>query len=320
MLSLATCAGVLAAAPVAQAATVSGTALEVDRASQTLQIVNAHHQVMTMQTAGLSRDVRTGAKLRLRTTGRRATSVVVTGHARTVSFYARVVAAGAGRISLRLGDGRGYALSSRTRIREAHARAGQPGRKAARARRGDVVLVRSSEHASGSRTTLQVQDRGTDIGADERHVEGVVSDIDDDGFSIVVGGRALSLRADAETADVLDLCDRVAVGYHADRGTAVADVAVVTQRSGDDGCPEVPDAADDDFDSETAETEVEGTVLFIERNAGWLSVATPMGPTVYFVDDRALLDGLRPGDQAGVVFSSAADPGHIVADDVFAWS
>ena len=67
-------------------------------------------------------------------------------------------------------------------------------------------------------------------------------------------------------------------------------------------------------------TEVEGTVLFIERSAGWLSVATPAGPTVYFVTDRALLDGLHVGDTAGVVFSSAADPGHIVADDVFSWS
>ncbi len=318
MLSLATCAGVLAAAPVAQAATVSGTALEVDRASQTLRIVNAHHQVMTMRTARLSRDVRAGAKLRLRTTGRRATSVVVTGHARTVSFYARVVAAGADRISLRLGDGRGYALSPRTPIRAPHARAGQAGRKAADARPGDVVLVRSSEGASGSRTTLALKDPKTDIGADERHVGGVVSDIDDDGFSIVVDGRVLSMRADADTVDALDLCDHVAVGYHADRGTVVADVAVVTQRSGDDGCPEVPDDA---FGPETADsTEVEGTVLFIARTAGWLSVATPMGPTVYYVSDRALLDGLRPGDEAGVVFSSAADPGHIVADDVFAWS
>jgi hypothetical protein len=180
------------------------------------------------------------------------------------------------------------------------------------------VLVRSSEDASGSRTTLALKDPKTDIGADERHVGGVVSNIDDDGFSMVVDGRVLNLGADANMVDMLDLCDHVAVGYHADRGAVVADVAVVTPRSGDDGCPEVPD---DVFGPEMADsTEVDGTVLSIERNDGWLSVATPTGPTVYFVDDRTLLDGVHPGDEAGVVFSSAADPGHIVADDVFAWS
>jgi hypothetical protein len=318
ILSLITFAWVLAAAPVAQAATVSGTALQVNRTAQTLRVVNARHQAITLQTGGLSADVRPGARLRVRTIGRRATSVVVTGHARTVSFLGRVVAAGARGISLRLGDGRAYQLHSHARLGGRDARADDVGETARGASAGDVVLVTTSGRAGESRTTLQVKDTKTDIGPVERHVDGVVSDVDDDGFSIVAGGRVLNLRADADTFDTIDLCDRVAVSYHAAGAAIVADVAVVTTSSGDDGCDEVPDTA---FEPDPMDfIELAGTVLSVEPGAGRLSVATSSGPVAVVVADHALLVGLHVGDEVGVVFSPSADPAHIVADDVFSWS
>jgi hypothetical protein len=193
----------------------------------TLRLVDSHHRVTDVHVRS-ARGLKRGAEVAIR-----HGAAQVTGHARTISFYGRVVRSSSHGAVLRLGDGSTFKVKA-------------GGGHGARLVRGQRVLVTlaAGGHGNVAKAVKPVAAGGSssdggqagDQGGDE--VDGVVTDIADDSSSIGVdpgdGSDPVEIPVpDASLLSGVQVGDQVAVTTD-DAGNAT-EIDVLDSASSDDG-------------------------------------------------------------------------------------
>jgi hypothetical protein len=233
-------------APAALASTTRhGVVLSV--AHGTVRLVDSHHRVSDVHVRS-ARGLKRGTEIAIS-----HGSAHVTGHARTVSFYGRVVRSSARGALLRLADGSTFKLRS-------------GGTRSSRLNRGRTVLVTlaAGGHGNVAKAVKSVGAGGSssdggqagDQGDGGDEVDGVVTDIAADSSSITVdpgdGGDAVEIPVpDASLLSGVQVGDQVAVTTD-DAGDAT-EIDVLDSTSSDDGSGDQGDG------SQTGDTPDDGS-------------------------------------------------------------
>src|SRR5207244_3845539 len=109
-------AAVLAAPAAAEAKTVKGTVLSLDRHHHKTRVILPGHNVRSFHYKGrLGRKVHVGSRISANLRGRTLRHVRSAGRSRVLKFYGRVVRNGRRGLVLRLGDGQRLTLGGKRR-------------------------------------------------------------------------------------------------------------------------------------------------------------------------------------------------------------
>jgi len=297
-------------APAASAASAagSGQGVVLSLGGHTVRLVDTHHRVADVHVSS-TRGLRRGDVVRVRNGSAR-----VRGHARRVSFLGRVVRSSGRGAVVRLGDGSTFKLAGARKLHGRGARAASnvtinlqglaP---------GETLLITIATDAQGNvAVTIRVLPAATDIGDDELHASGVVTDDEGDGSFAIRTDDGAGLRFDdpqrlLEAADAA-WCDLVEVSYHKVGGRPIADGLRVTGSS-DEG-----DCAEDDWSDE-----VDGTVTALAADGSSLTIALDdgSGDETYPVDDASLLDEVAIGDDVALYLD---EDGTVIDVEPLDWS
>jgi hypothetical protein len=280
-------------APAASAtpATGNGQGVVLSLGGHTVRLVDKAHRVGDVRVSS-TRGLRRGDVVRVQHGRAR-----VTGHVRRLSFLGRVVRSSGRAAVVRLGDGSTFKLAGgrKPHGRGAHAAAtvtiDVQGLTA-----GETLLITIATDAQGNvAITIRVLPAATDIGEDEQHASGVVTDDEGDGSFAIRTDDGSGLRFGDpqrlfEAADAA-WCDLVEVSYHKAGQRLIADGLRVTGLS-DEG-----DCAEDDWSDE-----VDGTVTALSDDGSSLTISLDDGggEETYPLADPTLLDGIAVGDEVTV--------------------
>jgi hypothetical protein len=310
----------------ALAATGHGVVLSNDSRHHTIQIVDSSHAVHAYRVRGRLGKLRAGSVVSFRARGRSISALHSLGRAHTISYYAKVVRTSRQHVVLRLADGHTVNLKASSRkagrgrkaTRRAIARMASTGAGAGAPAvtiniqglvPGSTVLVTEAIAPDGSITlTITLPSTTT---ANEQSVDGVVSDVEDNTFTVdTADGSSLVFHMAAKALDAVDMtpCDTVTVTYHSDAGMLVADNVDDTGTSdqGDcasDGSGDSGDGSTDTSDSSSDET---GPVTAVSSSS--ITIDTPdQGSMTFAVDPTSgLTDGFQPGDVVDVTYAAAS--------------
>jgi Domain of unknown function (DUF5666) len=301
--SCATAIAVLLVPAAAAAQSQTGAVLRVDRAHHRVEIVDAQHAVHSYSAPRrAARKLRPGAKLSFQATGRRISSLRVSGRTHKLSFYGKVVNAGSRGAVFRLGDGKQLRLAKRQRPRRAHHRRSrgtsvrinvqglQP---------GQLVLITESVDSAGNLTITIKLVPAPDPTADDQDVTGTITAIGPGSVTIQAdGGSSMTFQASSDVLDGFEVGDAVDVTYYTEAdGTLVADDIEPLDDGGDSG---------DELDAIGVITAVGTDTVSIQVDGG--------GPLT-FEAGPDLSDGFSVGDHVDVTYWQD-DDGSLVADDI----
>jgi hypothetical protein len=316
---------------------ITGTVLS--RTGRSFELVGHSGAVRPYHVAGsLARSVRRGARVAFTATGATASHLRVTGHARQVSFLARVGGSAGGAVSLTLGDGRHVKVKrvarKSARVRKhvrighvvAHMASDLPVISIQGLQPGQTVLVTITLDPSGNQLQISIKLVDSSTGGTGtsgpattggQHATGTVVGVDEDNGVITVADAngnttdyALSDALLASSDSLPGECDIVDVAYHADPtdpSTLIADMVDTTGTDTTTG-----DCATTD---EPADQEAIGQITALDPVNGAVTVQTADGQTLPLSADASLLDGLTLGGQVDVLYYQA-DDGSLVADDI----
>jgi hypothetical protein len=271
-------AGQAARASHARTHTLTGTVLDVSSKSHLIRVVAAG-AVRTYRVSGnVGRSVRRGARVSLQASGGSARHLKVLSHARTISFYARMVRSRSGSLVVSPGDGKPLALATskakatKHRVKKGHVRAHLAGDipiSIQGLHPGQTILITISLSPVGDELSIAIKlidttpSTGTGGQPAGQTLSGTVVSVDDGSNTFTVADSSgnttdftLSDALVASNDQLPSECDLVAVTYHAD--------------------PSSPDQ---------------------------------------LTADQSLLDGLGVGDQVDVLYA-LADDGSLVADNI----
>lgn len=301
-----------------------GVVLSVNPARHTVELVDAHHVVHSLRYRGRIIGVRAGSVVNFHRSGAAIAGIRVAGSARVVSYYARVVRTAGKHVVLRLADGRTVSFASRAAAkrtkrtkRTKHARKAIARSASASAPAvtvniqgltpGATVLVTETVAPDGTITiSITLPAAGSGSTAGDQTVDGVVSDVQDDTFTIsTADGSSLVLHMNADALGALDMfsCDTVTVSYHTDAGLLVADNVDDTGTSSSGDC-----AGDSGSSDET------GPIVSLSSTS--VTIATQdQGNMTFSVDPTAgLTDGFLVGDVVDVTYAADSSGANAASD------
>ncbi|GAC1319110.1 MAG: hypothetical protein NVSMB25_09450 [Thermoleophilaceae bacterium] len=277
----------LLAAGSASAASMQATVLRVERSHALVHVVTPGHTVRALHFHGrFDRRVVDGERVALRFNGARATRVRPLRRARTLRFYAKVVATRAPLVTVRLGDGSRLRIAASRRVRRARpAGTGSKVVPPGRLRRGQSVIVTIALRRAGrGAVTIELvqpghgdEDPGLEDpvdGSGDSHLtaRGTVTAVDVRGGTLFLRTAAGELRFIAESSvlDGTSTGDAVKVSYsrHAD-GILVADDV------SDDSASSPRDVAGDSSDASRSDGSDSGDAPTAESTGGSTAPITP---------------------------------------------
>jgi hypothetical protein len=172
---------------------------------------------------------------------------------------------------------------------------------------GATVLVTETVAPDGTITiSITLPAAGSGSTAGDQTVDGVVSDVQDDTFTIsTADGSSLVLHMNADALAALDMfsCDTVTVSYHTDAGLLVADNVDDTGTSSSGDC-----AGDSGSSDET------GPIVSLSSTS--VTIATQdQGNMTFSVDPTAgLTDGFLVGDVVDVTYAADSSGANAASD------
>jgi hypothetical protein len=322
-------AGQAARASHARTHTLTGTVLDVSSKSHLIRVVAAG-AVRTYRVSGnVGRSVRRGARVSLQASGGSARHLKVLSHARTISFYARMVRSRSGSLVVSPGDGKPLALATskakatKHRVKNGHVRAHLAGDipiSIQGLHPGQTILITISLSPVGDELSIAIKlidttpSTGTGGQPAGQTLSGTVVSVDDGSNTFTVADSSgnttdftLSDALVASNDQLPSECDLVAVTYHADPSSPDQLIADAVNATGTDTSSTCGDSSGDQ--------EAIGAVTAIDPVAGTIAVTTTDGQSLQLSADQSLLDGLGVGDQVDVLYAQA-DDGSLVADNI----
>ena len=290
----------------ALAGTSRSKVLSVDTRHHAVHLVDAAHAVHAYRYRGKLPRLGLGDSVSYTRSGHTISHVKKTGRPfGTISFYAKVVRSGSRQVSLRLGDGSAFRLSSKQVSKKAVAHAAAVSTSPVTIQvqglqPGETVLISETVDAQGHWTiTITLPSSSTTGGAggtsgdgsgdasgDDQLAEGTISQVSDSRLAISTGSATLSFSVDP-SAGLTD-------------GFLVGDLVDVSYYQNPDGSLSADDV-------EYVEQDATGVVSTV-ADATLTLVDDATGQPDTFSADPAmgLFDGVNPGDQVDVTYHQSA--------------
>jgi hypothetical protein len=303
-----------------------------------VQVVNSAHTVGAYTIHGQAPKLTPGSVISFADHGAAISDVRVTGHQHTVSYYASVVKTSSSHVELRLADGRtvnfsagqmaGHKASHSKHDRAAIAHAASGSGVTINIQGlapGATVLVTEAVGSDGSLTvsiTLPAATAGSGSGTGsagtpgDQTIDGVVSDVEDDTFTVQTSdGSSLVFHMDPTALNNIGMfpCDTVIVSYHEADNELIADNVDDNGTSDTGDCSDGGEDSGDGSDSGNSSDEV-GPITSISNTSITIDTSD-QGSMTFAVDpSEDLTEGFLVGDVVDVTYSPDPNGGNDATD------